>query len=929
MITRLLSMKKYFLLSLLIVCATTVQAQDPFWTAIEGPYSGSFWASRVMSDGTYYAGTGDGRILRKLPGDNIWRLVATTPENQTILSFNEYDGWIFAGDGNGSVLASRDNFDSWILASNGIDTRGAQIRSMLVAADGFYLGTGTGVYKYVYDAVRDTPSWEPTSFDTPRGKFVFSLADDASGKRYAGTGTGLYSSSDGETWEPAGFNITTTTIFSVAIRNNDVYVGTANGVYVHYETSPPGEWTTLARYITKESFSVRSVAVIGDRTFISVTGVGTYYSDDDAEWVKLPYIDARAGFHADNDLLMVATDDGVWTSPLDAPENNATRIGTPENITLLTSVRSKIFAAAGSRTLYMSSSPRDDENWTTVFRVYSEGTVKCYAEKSDGNRYINLTGSATGASLFGFTMFPDQNGYDAIPFPSEVRWLNQFYVTENDSVLIATNIGVYHFNTTTFEIKRLSKVTFTGIEVLSLSEDPEGNLYAATPEGFHVSADEGKTWTISKLTDSRINKVLLIGPHEGYAATDKGLYYFADLNVDPVTVDGFSSVVDIAQDGFGQLYVIDDKTIYHAADKNSEWLDVTENLRGLMPRALRAVDNYVYIATDGGLFKHQFAEYAAVSLSGLGFFTYDGTQKPAVATTDPSGLDVDVTYNKTHDVPQGPGMYKVKALVNDGVYFGEAFGKITIGGIPAQVQIVSTDFVVYDGAPHGAAAATDPSGLNVEITYNDSPVVPVNAGSYVVEAIITGENYAGYASDTIVIDKAQQVIALEDLPRDVVSSDGPFTLTATSSVGLPVTFTVEGPATIYGNVLTMTGGEGEVVITAVQDGNLNYYSANTVMHRMRVWTGTITGTESDIKNSLFVYPVPSHGNHITIEHTNGTIASIDVVDIAGKSFGAPVAFGQPVSLVNIPTAPYPAGTHVLVIETGKRERLFRRIEIIK
>ncbi len=923
-------MKKYLLFSLLVTLSAISHAQDPFWAPVEGPYSDSYWASKIMSDGTYYVGSGSGRILRKLPGENIWRLVATTPDNQTVLSFAEYDGWTLAGDGQGAVLVSRDNFETWTLASRGLPF-GSQVRSMFTASDGFYLGTSNGIYKYVYDAVNDLPSWEATSFDTSRGKFVFSMAEDASGKRYAGC-SGLYSSADnGVTWEPAGLNVTFPAIFSIATRGNDIYIGTSYGVYVHYETSPPGEWTTLARYITKESFSVRSVAVIGSRTYISVTGVGCYYSDDDENWVALPYVDARAGFNADNDngLLMVATDDGVWTSPIDAPENNVVRIGAPENITMLTSVRSKIFAAARARTLYKSESPRDDKNWTKAFKVYTEGSVRCYTERQDGNKYINLTGSATGALLFGFTIFPDQNGYDAIPFPSEVRMLNQFYATENDSLLVATNAGVYYFNTTTFEIKRLSRITFTGTEVYHISEDSEGNLYAATPVGFYVSMDDGKTWTVSKLTDTRINKVFLIGPGEGYAASDKGLYYFSDLTSDPVEVPGFSTVVDIAQDGFGQLYIIDDKTVYQAADKNAEWVDVTGNLRGLMPRALCRVENYVYIATDGGLFKHKFAEYAAIELSGLGFFTYDGTQKTATATTDPSGLGVNITYNKMPAVPMTPGTYKVKAVVNDGVYFGEAFGKITIGGIPAQVQIVSTDFVIYDGAQHGAAATTDPSGLNVAITYNNSPVVPVNAGSYVVRAIITGENYAGSAYDTIVIDKAQQHITLEELPDDVLSSDGPFTLTATSSVGLPVTFSVEGPAMINGNVLTMTGGEGEVILTAVQDGNNNYYSANTVMHRMRVWTGTITETESDVERSLTVYPVPSHGDQITIAHKNGTIASITVVDIAGKSFGDKLTFEHPVSIVKIPTSQYPAGTHVLVIETGKHERIYRRIEIMK
>ena len=921
-------MNKIIALCFLTFFATTAQAQDPFWDAVEGPYSGSFWAGRVMSDGTYYAGGGDGRILRKLPGDEIWRLVATSPENQTILSFNEYDGWVFAADAHGYVLASRDNFDSWIIASTGINTSGTQIRSMLVAADGFFLGTSNGIYRYVYDAVRETPSWELTSFDTPRGKFVFSLADDASGTRYAGTGAGLYGTTDGVNWQPMGFNITATTIFSVATHNNDVYVGTANGVYVHYETSAPGEWTTLARYITKESFSVRNVSVINGRVYISVTGVGTYYSDDDANWIQLPYTDARGGFYADKDLLVVPSGNGVWTSSLADPNADVQKIGTPETITLLTSFGSRIFAAAARHTLYMTASPRDDKNWSSVFRVYNEGSVQCYAEKYDGNKYINLTASATGSPLFGFTMIPEQNGYDAIPFPSEVRMLNQFYVTQNDSVLVATNIGIYYFNTKTYEIKRLSKITVTGIEVFSISEDVDGNLYAATASGFYVSFDLGKTWTVSKLSGMQINQVCLVGSKEGYVGTGKGLYYFKDLSSDPELIDGFTLVNAFAQDGFGHLYVIDDKTIYYADSKNSEWVNVTGNLRGLLPRALRVVDNYVYIATDGGLFKHKCGEYAAITLSNLGYFTYDGAEKAAVATTSPNGLAVDITYNKTHVLPKAPGIYKVAAVVNDGTFFGEAFGKITIGGIPAVVKIIADDFVIYDGDPHGATAETNPPGLNVSITYNDIATVPSNAGEYEIKAVITGENYAGFAYDTITIDKAQQFISLEELPGDVLTTDGPFTLAATSSVGLPVQFTVaEGPARIEGNILSLTGGDGEVVITALQDGSINYYAANTVMHRMRVWEGTITGTEPEDESSLSIYPVPSNSGLINIESKRERLVAVSLMDITGRPIQS-MKLTEPRTHVNLKTDQCPSGTYVLIIETGSHQKIYKRVQVL-
>jgi hypothetical protein len=57
----------------------------------------------------------------------------------------------------------------------------------------------------------------------------------------------------------------------------------------------------------------------------------------------------------------------------------------------------------------------------------------------------------------------------------------------------------------------------------------------------------------------------------------------------------------------------------------------------------------------------------------------------------------------------------------------------------------------------------------------------------------------------------------------------PFTVAATASSGLTVTFAVtSGPATISGTTVTLTGATGSVVITATQIGNLTYAAATPV-----------------------------------------------------------------------------------------------------
>jgi hypothetical protein len=77
------------------------------------------------------------------------------------------------------------------------------------------------------------------------------------------------------------------------------------------------------------------------------------------------------------------------------------------------------------------------------------------------------------------------------------------------------------------------------------------------------------------------------------------------------------------------------------------------------------------------------------------------------------------------------------------------------------------------------------------------------------------------------VNKTGQTISFGPL-ADKLSGDAPFSVNATASSGLPVSFSiVSGPATIFGNTVTITG-VGTVVVRASQFGNTNYFAAPDV-----------------------------------------------------------------------------------------------------
>ena len=83
-------------------------------------------------------------------------------------------------------------------------------------------------------------------------------------------------------------------------------------------------------------------------------------------------------------------------------------------------------------------------------------------------------------------------------------------------------------------------------------------------------------------------------------------------------------------------------------------------------------------------------------------------------------------------------------------------------------------------------------------------------------------------------DGNAQLIEMADIPNQLIFND-PITLEATASSGLPVSFELmDGPATINGNILTLTGETGMVKFKATQAGNANWLPAPDVVKTFEV-----------------------------------------------------------------------------------------------
>jgi uncharacterized repeat protein (TIGR03803 family) len=163
------------------------------------------------------------------------------------------------------------------------------------------------------------------------------------------------------------------------------------------------------------------------------------------------------------------------------------------------------------------------------------------------------------------------------------------------------------------------------------------------------------------------------------------------------------------------------------------------------------------------------------------------------------------------------------------------------------------------GDPPFDITATSTSGLTVTFTSSDPAIASVSGNTVTIlkggTVIITvhqpGSAYTNAALDvqqTLTINPADQSIQFNALP-DKTLGDAAFTLSATATSGLAITYTSQNnKVTIVGNQVTLVSA-GREMITASQSGNESFKAANPVSQSFCINPVKPTITVSDLNSN--------------------------------------------------------------------------------
>ncbi len=410
----------------------------------------------------------------------------------------------------------------------------------------------------------------------------------------------------------------------------------------------------------------------------------------------------------------------------------------------------------------------------------------------------------------------------------------------------------------------LVSITGTGEITIEANQAGNENYNAATPLTITIQvlkADQIIT------IDPIENKVYDDAPFEVQAASDNGLPLTLSIASGPGTIE--ENLVTI--NGVGVI-------IIEASQAGNE--NYNANTQSVSVNVAKA-DQSITIEEIGS---KTFGTDVSFSISGS---TTSGLPLSFSITSGPGIID-DNTVSIT-----GAGDIVIKAEQAGNENYNPADQSITVNVTKAdqEISIETIEAKIFGDTPFNITASAN-SGLPVSLsvtsgpgTITDNTVTITGAGQIIISAQQPGDdnyNPAPESSITIDVSKADQTITF-DVLADKTIDDDPFELSATTTSGLAITYSLlSGPVTIENNVVTLAGTRGTVEIQATQVGNENYNPATPVIQSFEV-TLVTSAEVIEIQQDVSVFPNPVE-TEFTLEIKNMAahkLKAIDISDLGG------------------------------------------------
>jgi len=396
----------------------------------------------------------------------------------------------------------------------------------------------------------------------------------------------------------------------------------------------------------------------------------------------------------------------------------------------------------------------------------------------------------------------------------------------------AGNVYITNSSANTVVKETLSAGSYTQSTIISGLDYPVGVAVDGSGDLYVVSRNNNQVLkeTLSPSGYSQSTIVIGLNSPEYLAVDGSGNVYIADTDNNRVLKEtlsggnyaqttigsGLDAPYGVAVDGVGNVYIAD--TFHHRVLKEtvagSGYQQSTVVTSGLVDPLAVATDG------SGNLYIDNFGPSIVDKEDSADAPSFSFVTPTAVGTTDTTDGAMTLTLSNigNADLTFSTPETGTNPSITEG---------FTIGGSSTCPQLSSSS------SPGTLAPDTSCTDL---VSF-----APVLTGTFSGFLVTTDNNLnAGLSTQSVALNgpatdatgtTAQRITFPQ--PASPVSSGASATLTATASSGLAVYYTVSGPATVSGSIVTYIGS-GTVVVTANQDGNVSYAAAIAVSHTVSV-----------------------------------------------------------------------------------------------
>lgn len=638
---------KQLVLLIFFFSTFTLFAQN--WQQIgpEGGYFKEFTFSPADSN-IIYAGSDDGGgIWKSEDNGQTWALQTGNFPNMT--------GWSISVDENNpntvygcdvygryGLLKSTDGGNTWSQHINGLATQYDRMVSGIAikTSDTLFISTGEGAGTNpprpgngVFKSFDAGSSWSPAGL---QGETVLCIESSIFGTLFAGTeGLGLqFSNDNGSTWLPHPQIDPNDTIFEIQVVDSVIAVASTSGI--HLSTNWGINFTNIGlagdfnfdMYIQQitPSIEIFSSTFFGLQKYSSTTSSWTLVND--------PLLSNKLviGIAARGSRVILST---FSNSPIYVSVDSGANWQIANSSPLCTEVNDFIV------------DPNDDQyilaGLLGTYNIGGNFNDQCLRETTNGGSSWTLKGpnahalclqanpdnfSTAYLGTFSKGLFRSDDGFDNFTqLISGNKIVGDIAISSEDtSVIIISEVNLDIPQQPVASIKRsidrgdnFTTVSSILANRILFNENDNDSVYAATPDGVYLSADNGATWNSWILSGNTILSLAYVG-NKLYAGTDFGQLYQIN-GANPIDITGnwpsptqVKSIYGSGSSLFVGLNGAEQDTSYSlngslwsSNDDGMSWTNITTNMTSTNVygnNMVAGVKNDLLVATyGGGIFK--------------------------------------------------------------------------------------------------------------------------------------------------------------------------------------------------------------------------------------------------------------------------------------------------------------------------------------